>query len=396
MFPWLLPCVGVVLLGDVSAFAPGGGLARVSPTTHLSSMTTMDEGVRDFEDWFSSNSSSGAKSSNLQHALFQSTGRGLQFTSTKSSALSKVAVVPRKLVLNVPYSDEGDSSWDTTLSCKLWEECQKGKDSLFYGYCSLLTRGQSLQPGAAMYPSTAPDSLRHWSASQKSLLEESEKGRKLIQVESEQREEWRQKYNSLSDNEKGMMTYEQFEWAMEAVHSRAFRGDFGALNAGEGSPFRKLASLLLPFSALAFGLVAITSPSSYVVEQYFLPLAIVAAAPVILTTIADQKGSNEAVMLPLIDSANHLQEADSVIEYDPVIDSFTLSLGRKCLVEEVDEIGRRAQVCISYGVRKDSELLLNYGFLRGVTIDGLKDIVGDEDRDEIRRRLAEQFLIRIP
>ena len=101
-------------------------------------------------------------------------------------------------------------------------------------------------------------------------------------------------------------------------------------------------------------------------------------------------------MLPLIDSANHLQEADSVIEYDPVIDSFTLSLGRKCLVEEVDEIGRRAQVCISYGVRKDSELLLNYGFLRGVTIDGLKDIVGDEDRDETRRRLAEQFLIRNP
>merc|ERR1712194_143402 len=180
----------------------------------------------------------------------------------------------------------------------------------------------------------------------------------------------------------------------EAVHSRAFRGDFGALNGGEGGPLRKLASLLLPFSALAFGLVYASDP--FAVEQYFLPIAIVATAPVILTFIADQKGSNEAVMLPLIDSANHLQEADSVIEYDPALDSFVLSLGRKCLVKEVDDMGERAQVCISYGVRKDSELLLNYGFLRGVTIDGLKDVDGDIDRDEIRRRLAEQFLIQNP
>ena len=61
-----------------------------------------------------------------------------EFTSTKSSDLSKVAVVPRKLVLNVPYSDEEEDSsngrsWDTNLSCKLWEECQKGKKSVYYG-----------------------------------------------------------------------------------------------------------------------------------------------------------------------------------------------------------------------------------------------------------------------
>lgn len=129
-------------------------------------------------------------------------------------------------------------------------------------------------------------------------------------------------------------------------------------------------------------------------DQYFIPLAIVAAAPVALTVIADQKGSKEAVMLPLIDSANHLQEADSVIEYDPSVDGFVLSLGRKCLVKEVDETGERAQVCISYGVRKDSELLLNYGFLRGVTMDGVNVNEGDESRNGIRQKLAESFVSR--
>ncbi len=128
-------------------------------------------------------------------------------------------------------------------------------------------------------------------------------------------------------------------------------------------------------------------------NDYFIPVGIVAAAPVILTVIADQKGSKEAVMLPLIDSANHLQEADSVIEYDPAVDGFVLSLGRKCLVKEVDEFGERAQVCISYGVRKDSELLLNYGFLRGITMTGQE---AGEDRNEIRRRLAEAFVSRNP
>ena len=226
---WFLLCGGLV--GDASAFVSGGGLAKIPPATLLSSATSEDplEGVSAFEEWFSSNSSSGAKFNHIRHARFNSMGRGLQFTSTKSSALDKVAVVPRNLVMNVPYSDEadGDSTWDTQLSCKLWKECQKGTESSYYGYCSLLTRGESLQPGATMYPSTAPDALRHWTTLQKSLLEKSDKYGRLMDLEGSQQKEWRRKYNSLSDKEKGKMTYEQFEWAMEAVHSRAFRGDFG-------------------------------------------------------------------------------------------------------------------------------------------------------------------------
>lgn len=401
----LLPCAGLV--GTASGFAQVGGPMKVPRT--LSSTATSDDasgssstadlldGVADFEEWFSSNSSSGARVNSIRHALFGSMGRGLQFTSTKSSDLNQVAVVPRKLVLHVPFSDEEESdsglSWDTNLSCKLWEECQKGKDSVYYGYCALLTRGTNLVRGTTLYPATAPDALRHWTASQKSLLETSEKGKKLLEVESDQQGEWRRKYESLGAREKEGMTYENFQWAMEAVHSRAFRGDFGALDGGEGGPLRKIASLLLPFSALAFGIIYATDPS---MDQYFIPLGIVATLPLALTMIADQKGSKEAVMLPLIDSANHLQEADSVIEYDPSVDGFVLSLGRKCLLKESDESGERAQVCISYGVRKDSETLLNYGFLRGVTMEGLMSEEGGSNRDEIRQRLAEGFVIRNP
>jgi hypothetical protein len=167
-----------------------------------------------------------------------------------------------------------------------------------------------------------------------------------------------------------------------------------ALDGGEGGPLRKIASLLLPLSALAFGVVYASDPS---MDQYFLPLAIVAAAPVVLTIVADQKGSQEAVMLPLIDSANHLEEADSLIEYDPAAEAYVLSLGRMCLVKEADGAVDRAQVCISYGIRKDSELLMNYGFLRGVTFEGLQnEEETSKNRDDIRRRLADEFLSRNP
>ena len=255
-------------------------------------------------------------------------------------------------------------------------------------YCSLLTRGSNLQPGVSTYPSTAPDSLRHWTSTQKSLLEKSDKGKRLLEAEKIQQEEWREKYNSLGTREKDNMSYQQFEWAMEAVHSRAFRGDFGALDGGEGGPLRKIASLLLPLSAIAFGIIYASDPS---MDQYFLPLAAIATAPVALTVIADSKGSKEAVLLPLIDSANHVQEADSVIEYNPANNAFELSLGRKCLLKENDG---RAQVCISYGIRKDPELLLNYGFLRGVTNDRIKKDEGDESRDAIRQQLADEFVSR--
>jgi hypothetical protein len=295
------------------------------------------------------------------------------------------------MVLSVPYSGEDDDEWDTKLSCRLVEECRKGKDGLYYGYCALLTNGANLDPSCKSYPSTAPDALRHWTSDQMSLLEQSKKGKKLLNAEKQQRTKWRGKYDALSESVKQNTSLSDFVWAMEAVHSRAFRGDFGALYGGEGGPLRKLASLLLPISALAFGVVYATNPG---MNEYYVPMALVAASPVVLTVLANKKGSKEAVMLPLIDSANHLQEADSLIEYDPSVDGFVLSLGRKCLVKEVDDAGEKAQVCISYGLRGDSELLVNYGFLRGVTMDEAG--ASDQDRSEIRKLLAETYLSRNP
>ena len=121
--------------------------ARILPTT-LSSLAYDEtgngvdlssalDGVDDFDEWFSSNTSSGARVNSIRHAFFASMGRGLQFTSAKSSDLNRVAVVPRNIVMRVPYSDEegaaNSRSWDTNLSCKLWNECQKGRDSVYYG-----------------------------------------------------------------------------------------------------------------------------------------------------------------------------------------------------------------------------------------------------------------------
>ena len=129
----------LLLCGDSYGFAPVGSGRRtvqIHLSTRLSStspsFSNSLDGVSDFEQWFASKKSSGAKVNNIKHALFNSMGRGLEFTSTKSSDLSNVAVVPRKLVLNVPY-EEDNNTWDTKLSCKLWEECQKGKDSEYYG-----------------------------------------------------------------------------------------------------------------------------------------------------------------------------------------------------------------------------------------------------------------------
>jgi hypothetical protein len=398
----ILPCI---FSASAAAFAPARCSIRryeqeVTPRRrHVFQSTSSavketsnnpQAGIDPFEEWFASNSSNGARVSNIRHTMFQSGSlRGLEFTSKSSQDLNRVAVVPRKLVLSVPYSEDDENEWDTKLSCRLVEECRKGKDSLYYGYCALLTNGANLDPNCKSYPSTAPDALRHWTDDQKALLEQSEKGKKLLKAEQQQRDKWNKKYDALTSAEKQDMSLNDFLWAMEAVHSRAFRGDFGALDGGEGGQLRKLASLLLPLSALAFGIVYASDPG---MNQYYVPLAVVAAAPVLLTMIANKKGSKEAVMLPLIDSANHLQEADSVIEFDPSVDGFVLSLGRKCLVKEVGETGEKAQVCISYGLRGDSELLVNYGFLRGVNMD--KVAVDDGERNVIRKQLAETYLSR--
>jgi hypothetical protein len=199
----------------------------------------------------------------------------------------------------------------------------------------------------------------------------------LLEYQREQEIQWKFKYASTLPTTK--MTYEQFEWAMEVVHSRAFCGTFG-------NTLSPLAAAAAPVVAGAIGYTYLhgnPDPS----DLFLFGLAILGALPVLVNVVSPEQ-EEKAVLLPLIDSANHLETADSSIEYNPLSSEFTLSVGPKCLVEED---GSKTQLYISYGAKSDAELLNNYGFLPGVSCSD-----GDDEaaRDSQRSRLAQAFLQR--
>ncbi|KAL3919880.1 MAG: hypothetical protein SGARI_007092 [Bacillariaceae sp.] len=280
--------------------------------------------------------------------------------------------IPRSVVLQ---SDFSQTDWDAKLAQQLWEEVAKGPSSSISGYVALLTKGTSWtngdDPTTSTPPSTAPDALRHWSKEEKKALSSSSEGQRLLGLEKQQDEMWREKFKST----KGM-TYEQYAWAMEVVHSRAFCGDFGV---GSGHAISNALTLAAPAIAGAAGFVYYV-PFHGQNDAILLALAAFAAVPTLLRIL--KQDAPVAVLLPFIDSANHLQEADSSIEYSAVKDCFTLSGGANCLVKESDQ--KRPQLYISYGKKKDTELLLNYGFLRNVDSTG--------DATTRRKRLSERFL----
>jgi hypothetical protein len=90
------------------------------------------------------------------------------------------------------------------------------------------------------------------------------------------------------------------------------------------------------------------------------------------------------VLLPLIDSANHFESADSTIDFNVLANAFELSIGPNCIKEEADG---QQQLYISYGRKSDTELLLNYGFLPDVPCDNI-------DNDMLRRQMADAFVKR--
>jgi len=120
-------------------------------------------------------------------------------------------------------------------------------------------------------------------------------------------------------------------------------------------------------------------------DKLLMGLAVLGALPVLASFVFDGKGS--AVLLPLIDSANHLAEADSTIEYNPLSKAFELSVGPKCLVKD----GEQTQLFISYGDKADAELLLNYGFIPDVPC---SDGTDEAARAKQRTTLANTFLKR--
>jgi hypothetical protein len=196
---------------------------------------------------------------------------------------------------------------------------------------------------------------------------------------------------------------------MEAVHSRAFKGEFG----GEENVLNQLSKALVPFAAAALALNYVQTTPVAGDDTLTGVLLALSCAPVVLNFLSDRIGMKkmDAVLLPFIDSANHLEEAQSKIELDPLKGVFTVSVeGRNCIVEEnkgkhisnsnsssSNGNNRRTgqkQLYISYGPKGDSELLLNYGFLPQVTsLDVYTVSSADESKhfDEIRQRLADCY-----
>jgi len=334
------------------------------------------EGVRDFESWFS-----GAEGSKcnpyIKHASFGEL-RGLgTFDRSIASGSAKERgswmTVPRAITLS---SDFSQPDWDSQLAESLWKEVMKGSTSPIHGYASLLTKSWSPSDLPKVPPFAAPDALRHWSDEEKEALVKHPKGKSLLDLQTQQDQTWREKYKALRRTGRTAITWEQFEWAMEAVSSRAFCGDFG-IGGGSSLP-----------NEINIGVPTLAALASYI---YFVPLhgtndivlfllAVFGSIPTVFNVL--KESPPVAVLLPLIDSANHLEEADSSIEYSPLTDSFELSGGPGCLLQE--ENGMQ-QLYISYGKKSDRELLLNYGFLRGNTY-------YIEDETERRKQLAEKFI----
>jgi hypothetical protein len=342
--------------------------------------STVMSGVTDFESWF--RSIPGAKCDpSIQHDDFGNL-RGLGYNRKKKDGgqqqqqqqqRKEWMTIPRSIVLQ---SDFNQVDWDCRLAQNLWQEILRGKSSTVSGYTSVLVRGWTINELPNLPPSTANDSLRHWTEDEKSVLASTGSGQRLLDLQKKQEEMWRNKFSTVNG-----MTWEQFVWAMEVVHSRAFCGDFGI---GGGS------SILPPAVTIASPIVAAIAGYTYYVpvhgqdDMVLLGIGIVAAIPTLINVLSQKPPV--AVLLPYIDSANHFEEADTSIEYNSLTDSFNLVSGggpnsSNCIIKESNG---KEQLYISYGKKKDSELLLNYGFLRGVPTDG--------DASTRRKQLATKFL----
>lgn len=378
----------LLLQSETLAFSPqSGGLQTNKKVLLHSSASASDEQVLvGFEKWFSSLQKSSLNGS-IRHTYFGAL-RGLAWTSSSTAEnnvpSSPVVSVPLSVVLQsdiVDQSSERDE-WDAQLAKQLWSECLLGEGSKLAGYCNFLKQGQSLSE-SGVPTSTAPNALRHWAPEELAPLQSTPAGQKLLEVETDQQAMWRAKYDKLGAMATSNMSYEQFQWAMEVVHSRAFRGNFGSNAEADNSIVSTLLPTVLPPLGAALAGYQYVQSTPYPNDLILAGLAAVAVLPLGFNLLKSSSTLPSAVLLPMIDSANHDENADSSIEYDPLTNCFQMSIGSKCLLPTSGS--NNPQLCISYGKRSDAELLLNYGFLPGVSCSE------DAPLSEQRKQLAEAF-----
>jgi hypothetical protein len=377
-----------------------------------------EDGIRDFETWFAASvnhkndDGTAWVDDRIRHGRIGSL-RGLIWREKKNTVAAAppvktrmvVATIPRSMVLSTDYSpstkedNNKNSDWDAKLAMLLWNAVKDdGKSSAISGYCRLLLQGSS-SPDKTPLRSTAPHALRRWSAEQRNMLAGTTKGKKLLQLEADQTKAWRRKYSAAIMGDKSSvsssssasappLSWDQFQWAMEAVHSRAFCGV--QTTSGNGGILPSLAGPVLAAAAIWYAYQTLYSSS-----DILLVTVTATAFSVMVPTLLGSRQS--AVLLPLIDSANHWNGADSSIAFDPLKGSFELTIGPNCLVPEQtpnnddhsnddDDEGPKTQLYINYGVKSTEEFLLNYGFLPDVS----PPLHRDED-DDYRRRLAERY-----
>lgn len=371
-------------------------LSATTPTTEETTSTEASDAaaaISNFESWYAAYDKSFCNPA-VGHTIFGVSLRGLEW-KTKGADAAKIPTegakaeicrVPASMVLQ---SDFQKSDWDAQLACQLWAECSN-KSSPLSGYCRLLL-GSTQTTTAAGDPcpdSVSPNALRHWSPAQRQSLASYTAGQQLLDLEERQQVSWRKKYDQLNPTSKSKFSWPQFVWAMEVVHSRAFRGQNFETSLSSSIP-----SLLAPVIVAAAGWqynFSVAEPSYTILGA----LAVLATLPIIFSLVLGTPPSS-AVLLPLIDSANHIETADSTIAYDPLRSCFQLQCGPKCFVSEGgdgdDAQQQKTQLFVSYGPKTDTELLLNYGFLPNVPCSEGND---EAVRDQQRRRLAEAFQAR--
>jgi len=364
---------------------------KSDPRMMMTSSDTSKE--HDFEEWFHQYQEKGRSRSTstncdalVQHAYFGSL-RGLRMKPTvttdaaynTNNQVSVVLKVPRSMVLqtSIPMKQSKATTtttindWDSQLAQQLWRKCSFDDDNTMNGYCTFLS-------GQSQYPVVAPNALRHWTNAQREYLQ----NHFILELQSQQQLEWQRKYQQQHQQECGTMemTWDQFQWCMEVVHSRAFCGSFGM--TATTNQMMKWATIAIPTTTLLAAVVggnAFLNGNDELGVMALLGIAMVSS--ILLMVNQKQQEQKEAVLLPFIDSANHLDDADSLIEYDPITQAFTLTIGPKCVLDN--------QVYVSYGKKSDIEWLLNYGFLPGVNC-----YDNNQDEDAQRKQLAEEFLRR--
>jgi hypothetical protein len=367
-------------------------LSSTTPTVETTETSDADAvaAISDFESWFAAYEKNFCNPS-VAHTIFGVSLRGLEWKTgagaampDKEGAKAEICRVPASMVLQSNFQK---SDWDAQLACQLWTECCAGKSSQLSGYCRLLLGPTTtLAAGDPCPESVSPNALRHWSPAQRELLASSTTGQQLLDLEERQQMSWRKKFDQLNPASQAKFSWPQFLWCMEVVHSRAFRGQNFETSLGSMIP-----SLLAPILVAAAGWkynFSVAEPSYTVLGA----LAVAATLPILFSLILGTPPST-AVLLPLIDSANHIETADSSIVYDPLRSCFQLQCGPKCFVSEDGDGSqpKKTQLFVSYGPKTDTELLLNYGFLPNVPC---SEGNGEAVRDQQRRRLAEAFQAR--